>query len=78
MYKSYVGQSSTADSIKGLLASGDLVPIDSWSEVSLTYEKYEAEDLKRVWSNIVKDTRGLASLDRVQSDGTWGLLYENS
>jgi len=40
VFKSYLGQSSTSDSIKKLLASGELVPIDSWSEVKLTYEKY--------------------------------------
>ena len=77
VYKAYLGQSGTADSIRGLLGRGDLVPIDSWSEPHLTYEKYDTEDLQRSWPNIVKSPDGLQSFDQVPSDGTWGILYEN-
>jgi hypothetical protein len=77
VYKAYLGQSGTADSIRALLGRGDLVPIDSWSEPHLTYEKYDTEDLQRSWSNVVKSPDGLQTLDQVPSDGTWGILYES-
>jgi hypothetical protein len=77
VYKAYLGQAATADSIRSLLGSGELVPIDSWSEVKLAYEKYEAEDLQRDWDKIVKSTDGLQDLNNVPSDGTWGILYES-
>jgi hypothetical protein len=76
VFKAYLGQSTTSDSIRSLLGSGDLVPIDSWSEVNLTYEKYETEDFNRVWNKIVRTQDGLQSLDKVPVEGTWGLLYE--
>ena len=44
VYKSYLGQSGTSDSIRSLLRTGELLPIDSWSEIGLTYEKYSTED----------------------------------
>ena len=78
VFKKYLGQSETLDSIRKLLANGELVPIDSWSEVGLTYEKYENEDLKRNWNKISKSTAGgLPSLERVPDQGTWGILYES-
>jgi hypothetical protein len=77
IYKAYLGQTATADSIRKLLAQGDLVPADSWSEPHLTYEKYETEDLQNKWSSIVKSPDGLLTLENVPSDGTWGILYEN-
>jgi hypothetical protein len=76
VFKAYLGQSGTSDSVRSLLGSGDLVPIDSWSEVGLSYEKYETGDLQRTWSKIAKSPDGLQSLDRVPTDGSWGLLYE--
>jgi hypothetical protein len=76
VFKAYLGDSRTADSIRSLLGSSDLVPIDSWSEINLTYEKYESEDFRRSWDKIVKDPSGLQSLDKVPADGTLGLLYE--
>jgi hypothetical protein len=76
IYKAYLGQEETSNSVRALLASGELEPIDSWSEVNLTYEKYDNEDLKRDWDKIVKSSQGLQRLDRVPADGTWGLLYE--
>ncbi len=77
VFKAFVGGSDTSNSVRSLLGRGDLVPIDSWSEVSLTYEKYEMEDLKRSWEKIVKSKDVLQELDKVPSDGTWGLLYED-
>lgn len=76
IYKAYLGESETSDSIRGLLRSGELVPVDSWSEVSLNYEKYYSEDVERNWNKIVKSADGLKSLDKVPTEGTWGLLYE--
>jgi hypothetical protein len=76
IFKAYLGQSETSDSIRRILGSAELVPIDSWSEVHLTYEKYETEDLKRAWNKIVKSNDGLRSLDKVPAEGTWGILYE--
>jgi len=76
VYEAYLGDSRTSDSIRNLLASGDLVPIDSWSETNLTYEKYETESIMRVWDKIVKAPDGLQSFDKVPMDGWWGILYE--
>jgi hypothetical protein len=76
VYKAYLGQSGTSDSIRSLLRTGELVPIDSWSEEGLTYEKYSTEDLKRNWSKIVKAANGLENLDKVPTEGSWGILYE--
>jgi hypothetical protein len=76
IYKAHLGQSGTYESIRGLLRTGELVPIDSWSEKGLTYEKYTTEDIKRNWDKIVKDANGLKNLDRVPADGSWGILYE--
>jgi hypothetical protein len=50
--------------------------MDSWSEVALAYEKYDAEDIKRNWNEISKSLDGLKNLDQVPTDGTWGILYE--
>ena len=50
--------------------------MDSWSEVAFTYEKYDTEDIKSHWNEIVKSPDGLKNLDRVPTDGTWGILYE--
>lgn len=75
VFKSYLGQSGTQESIRSLLGSGELVPLDSWSEVGFSYEKYDNEDLQRAWSKI-KTEGGLQNLDKVPSDGTWGILYE--
>jgi len=77
VFKFVLGQSSTLDSMRKLQGSGDLVPVDSWSEVSLTYEKYDTEDLQRNWDKITKSPDGLQSLDKVPKEGTWGILYEN-
>ena len=76
IYKAYLGQTGTSDSIRALLARGELVPIDSWSEVVLSYEKYDMGDLQRAWNKIEKSTDGLKDLDKVTTEGTWGLLYE--
>jgi hypothetical protein len=76
VYKKYLGQSETESSIRRLLGSGDLVPIDSWSEVSFTYEKYNTEDLQKTWAKITKASDGVQSLDQVPEDGSWGILYE--
>jgi hypothetical protein len=76
IFKKRLGQSETSNSIRALLGSGELVPIDSWSEVGLTYEKYEIQDLKQAWGRIVKSNDGLETLDKVPVEGTWGLLYE--
>lgn len=76
VFKKFLGQSETYDSIRNLQQRGELEPIDSWSEPGLTYEKYDAEGVQRVWSRIVKSQEGLQSLDKVPSEGTWGLLYE--
>jgi hypothetical protein len=77
IYKAYLGQSATSDSIRDLLGLGELVPVDSWSEVGLTYEKYETNDLQRAWNKIVKSDDGLQMLDKVPTEGTWGFLNEN-
>lgn len=77
VFKAYLGQSGTYDSIHGLLRLGELVPIDSWSELGLTYEKYDAEDFKRSWNKIIKSADGLQDLVKVP-EGNWGLLYEYS
>lgn len=77
VYKAYLGQTETSDSIRSLLRSGELVPIDSWSEVGLTYEKYDIADMKRNWNKIAKAANGLQSLDRLPSEGSVGLLYED-
>ena len=76
VYKNYLGESETSDSIRKLLGSGDLIPIDSWSEVGLMYEKYNNEDLKRNWNKIAKAPDGLRNLDKVPTEGSWGILYE--
>jgi hypothetical protein len=76
VYKAYLGEKETANSIRGLQGRGDLVTIDSWSEIHLTYEKYDTDDLQRNWGNIVKSPDGLQALDKVPTDGAWGLLYE--
>jgi hypothetical protein len=78
VFKKYLGQSASSDSIRALLGRSDLVPTDSWSELGLTYEKYNNDDLKRNWGKIVKSGDGLQNLDRVPSDGTWGIMYEYS
>jgi len=77
IYKAYLGQKATADSIRSLQGRGALVAIDSWSEIRLTYEKYDTDDLQRNWTNIVKAPDGLQTLDKVPADGSWGILYEN-
>lgn len=78
VYKKYLGDSHASDSIRGLLARADLVPIDSWSEVGLVYEKYDTDDLKRNWDKIIKTSGGLESLDGVPTTGAWGILHEDS
>ncbi len=77
VYKAYLGQIDTANSIRTLLGSGNLVPTDSWSELHLSYERYDSDDLQRNWGNIAKTSDGLQTLDNVPSDGTWGILYES-
>lgn len=77
VYKHYLGNAETSDSIRKLLSTEELVPVDSWSEVGLTYEKYDQEDLKRNWDKIVKSEGGLESLDEVPTEGMWGILYES-
>lgn len=77
VFKKYVGESATSDSIRTLLGTADLVPIDSWSEIDLTYEKYDSGDLKRVWSKIVKSAGGLEDLSNLPDEGSWGILYES-
>ena len=77
VFKAYLGGPATSDSIRNLLKSGDLVPIDSWSEVSLTYEKYDSGDLTRSWDKIAKSPNALQDLGRAPADGTWGILYES-
>ena len=77
VYKAYLGQSETSDSIHTLLRSGELMPIYSWSEVGLMYEKYDTTDFKRNWDKIVKASNGLKNLYKVPSEGYWGLLYES-
>jgi hypothetical protein len=77
VYKAYLGQSGTFDSIRNLLGRGDFAPMDSWSEVGLTYEKYDTEDLKRHWNEIIKSADGLKDLGKVPTEGTWGILYES-
>jgi hypothetical protein len=77
VYKALLGESETSDSIRALLGSGELVPIDSWSEVKLTYEKYTTEDLQHIWNKIVKSPDGLNDLSEVPKEGTWGVLYES-
>jgi hypothetical protein len=76
VFKAYLGQSETSDSIHNLLRLGELVPIDSWAEIGLTYEKYTTEHLKRNWNKIAKSPDGLKNLDKVPTEGTWGILYE--
>jgi len=76
VYKGYLGQSGTSDSIRSLLGTGELVPINSWSEEGLTYEKYSNEDLERSWNKIVKSADGLQNLKKVPTEGSWGILYE--
>ncbi|MDH2901911.1 MAG: hypothetical protein PXY39_13160 [archaeon] len=78
VYKRYLGQTGTSEAIHSLLGNGELVPSDSWSEVGLIYEKYNIDDLKRNWDKIVKSEGGLENLDNVPTEGTWGILYENS
>jgi hypothetical protein len=77
VFKAFLGKAETSDSLRNLLGSGDLMSIDSWSEVAFIYEKYEIEDLKRNWSRILKSAGGLQDLDKVPSEGSWGILYEN-
>ncbi len=72
------GQTGTSEAIHSLLGNGELVPSDSWSEVGLIYEKYNIDDLKRNWDKIAKSEGGLENLDKVPTEGTWGILYENS
>lgn len=74
--KKYLGRLETSDSIRKLLGNGDLMPIDSWSEVGLMYEKYNNEDLKRNWDKIVKAPDGMQNLDKAPTEGSWGILYE--
>jgi hypothetical protein len=76
VYKTYLGQSETSDSIRSLLRTGELVPIDSWAEVGFTYEKYTTEHLERSWNKIVKSRDGLQNLDKVPREGSWGILSE--
>ena len=76
VYKAHLGQSGTSDSIRHLLGTGELVPINSWSEVGLTYEKYNNDDLERTWNKVVKSADGLQNLDKVPREGSWGILYE--
>jgi hypothetical protein len=76
VYKKYLGAAETSDSIRSLLRTGELVPIDSWSEVGFAYEKYTTEDLTRNWNKIVKSANGLQNLSKVPTEGTWGILYE--
>jgi len=76
VYKAYLGQSGTSDSIKSLLRTAELMPIDSWSEIGLTYEKYSTEDFERNWNKITKDADGLKNLNKVPREGSWGILYE--
>ena len=76
VFKAYLGQSGTSDSIKSLLRTGDLIPIDSWSEKGFTYEKYNTEDIQGNWNKIIKDADGLQKLDKVPTEGMWGILYE--
>jgi hypothetical protein len=77
VYKAYLGKSDTSDSIRSLLRNGELVPIDSWSSVGLTYEKYSTDDLERSWNKIVKSLDGLQNLTKVPAEGSWGILYES-
>ncbi len=77
VFKKYLGQSATSDSIRSLQRRGELVPIDSWSEVGLSYEKYETDALNHNWNKIVKAPDGLQRLDRVPTEGTWGIFYED-
>jgi hypothetical protein len=77
IYKAFLGQAAASDSIRTLQGRGELEPLDSWSEVSLNYEKYEAKDLQRVWDMIAKSPEGLQNFAKVPEEGTWGLLYEN-
>lgn len=76
VFKAYLGQSGTSDSIRNLQRLGELVPIDSWAEVTFKYEKYVTEDLKRVWNKMVRSPDGLKNLDKVPTEGSWGILYE--
>lgn len=76
VYKAYLGQSETSVSIRNLLGKGELVPLDSWAEVGLTYEKYDTDDIKRSWNKIVKAPDGLQNLDKIPLEGTLGILYE--
>jgi hypothetical protein len=77
VFKAFLGGQETSNSLRALLGAGNLVPIDSWSEVGLSYEKYESEDLKDSWNKIVKSPDGLQDLSKVPSEGSWGILYEN-
>jgi hypothetical protein len=77
VFKAYLGQAGTSDSIRALLARGDLVPIDSWAEVGLSYEKYDTDDFRRSWDKIAKAPEGLQNLAKVPAEGTWGVLYES-
>jgi hypothetical protein len=77
VYKALLGESGTSDSIRTLLGTGELVPIDSWSEVGLAYEKYSTEDVRRNWNKIAKSADGLKELSKVPDEGTWGFLYES-
>jgi hypothetical protein len=76
VYKAFLGQSDTSDSIRKLQASSELEEIDSWSEASFTYEKYNTEDVQRNWDKILRTSNGLQSLDKVPLEGSWGILYD--
>ena len=76
VFKAYLGQAVSLNSIRSLQQRGELVSSDSWSEVNLTYEKYDSEIIKRVWNKITKAPDGLVDLSKVPTDGTWGFLYE--
>ena len=77
IYKTFLGQAATSDSIRSLQGQGDLEALDSWSEVGFRYEKFETKDLQRVWDKIAKSPEGLQNSAKVPQDGTWGLLFED-
>lgn len=77
VYKTYLGEIPTFNSIKALQSQGELMPLDSWSELGFTYEKYNSEDLVRNWNRIVKSEKSLVRLDKVPTEGAWGILYES-
>lgn len=76
VYRGLLGQSETYDSIRKLQSTAQLSPIDSWSEVGFTYEKYNTGQIRDIWGKIVKSPGGLQGLEKVSTDGAWGILYE--